>query len=243
MLKNQPIKFRGKVRKKAREIANEFNRQYTTVREHKTDKQTRRVRRKILKHKLGTHQPFTQDHDQYAVKVDGTGRVTLRNRKFLRLLKQIPKYPPSSSPPASVSVTPTLPTHEPETGETQETLQGTTFPPTCTPSVVPDQLCDPGTYHTFPSTPAHTASHPTSPVQSVTRPTSTSASPNIPTPVVDTVPASPAPVTRPQRTRRPNTLFNPETWDLSGLEGDSPLTRRQVSDLFLLIAQKIDKGL
>ena len=184
-----------------------------------------------------------KDHDQYAVKVDGTGRVTLRNRKFLRLLKQIPKYPPSSSPPASVSVTPTLPTHEPETGETQETLQGTTFPPTCTPSVVPDQLCDPGTYHTFPSTPAHTASHPTSPVQSVTRPTSTSASPNIPTPVVDTVPASPAPVTRPQRTRRPNTLFNPETWDLSGLEEDSFLTRRQVSDLFLLIAQKIDKGL
>ena len=184
-----------------------------------------------------------KDHDQYAVKVDGTGRVTLRNRKFLRLLKQIPKSSSSSSPPASVSVTPTLPTHEPETGETQETLQGTTFPPTCTPSVVPDQLCDPGTYHTFPSTPAHTASHPTSPVQSVTRPTSTSASPNIPTPVVDTVPASPAPVTRPQRTRRPNTLFNPETWDLSGLEEDSFLTRRQVSDLFLLIARKLDKGL
>ena len=40
-----------------------------------------------------------KDHDQYAVKVDGTGRVTLRNRKFLRQLKLIPKPPPSSSSP------------------------------------------------------------------------------------------------------------------------------------------------
>ena len=134
--------------------------------------------------------------------------------------------------------------HEPETGDTQNVLQETTFPPTCTPSAVPDQLCDPHTYHAYPSTPAHPASHPVSPVQSVTRPISTSASPNIPTPgPFHTVPASPAPATRPQRTRRPNTLFNPETWDLSGLEGDSPLTRRQVSDLFLLIARKLDKGL
>ena len=40
-----------------------------------------------------------KDHDQYAVKVDGTGRVTSRNRKFLRHLKLIPKPPSSSSSP------------------------------------------------------------------------------------------------------------------------------------------------
>ena len=70
--------------------------------------------------------------------------------------------------------------------------------------------------------------------------------PRLPAPcaVVDTVPASPTPVTRPQRARRPNTLFHPETWDLSGLEKDSLLTRQQVSDLFLQIAQRLgDKGL
>ena len=90
----------------------------------------------------------------------------------------------------------------------------------------------------------HPVSPPASPVRSVPGPTSTSASPEVPTPVVNAVPGSPAPVTRPQRTRRPNTLFHPETWDLSGLEEDSLLTKKQVSDLFLHIAQRLgDKGL
>merc|ERR1712218_192161 len=100
------------------------------------------------------------------------------------------------------------------------------------------QQPDPHTYsnpvptHTYPSPePVHPASQPASPVHSMTRPTSSSASPTTPSPAVTATPTSPAPVNRPQRTRRPNTLFNPGTWDLSGLEEDSPtLTRKQVSD-------------
>ena len=50
-----------------------------------------------------------KDHDQYAVKVDGTGRITLRNRKFLRKLKQIPKpTPPVPSIPAKTFLPDTL---------------------------------------------------------------------------------------------------------------------------------------
>ena len=191
-----------------------------------------------------------KDHDQYAVKVDGTGRVSLRNRKFLRKLKPIPG--PSSSPVSDPVIT-TLPTREPEKETTRDVEQGTEFPTDYTPSAMPAmQQPDLHTHHspvptlTYPSpAPVHPAPQPASPVHSVTKPTSTSASPTTtPFPAVTTVPATPAPVTRPQRTRRPNTLFNPGTWDLSGMEEDSPtLTRKQVSNLFLHIAQELDKGL
>ena len=191
-----------------------------------------------------------KDHDQYTVKVDGTGRVTLRNRKFLRKLKLMPK--PSSSSPASNPVVTTLPTREPERETNRDVVQGTDLPTDYTPSAIPaTQEPDLPTYqslvptHTYPSpAPVHSAPQPASPVHSVTRPTTTSVSPTTPSPAVTARPPSPAPVNRPQRTRRPNTLFNPGTWDLSGLEEDSPtLTRKQVSDLFLHIAQMLDKGL
>ena len=177
--------------------------------------------------------------------------MSLRNRKFLQKLKSIPKPSSSSSSPASDPVISTLPTREQETETTQDLDQGAQFPTDYTPYAKPAlQRPDPHTHHspapthTHPSpAPVHPASQLASPVPSMTRPTSTSTSPTTPPPTVTTAPASPAPVTRSQRTRRPNTLFNPGTWDLSGLEEDSPtLTRKQVSDLFLHIAQMLDKG-
>ena len=196
-----------------------------------------------------------KDHDQYTVKVDGTGRLTLRNRKFLRKLKLMPKPSPS---PTSDPVVTTLPTREPETGTQSDVVQGTELPTDYTTSSMPatqqpdlHTLHSPVATHSYPSPePVHPAPQPAvqftpaTPVHSVTRPTSTSASPTMPSPAITARPSSPAPVTRPQRTRRPNTLFNPGTWDLSGLEEDSPtLTRKEVSDLFLHIAQMLDKGL
>ena len=192
-----------------------------------------------------------KDHDQYTVKVDGTGRLTLRNRKFLRKLKLMPKPLSSSSPPASDPMVTTLPTREPETGPDRDTVPEIQLPTDYTPSAIPAmQQPDLPTHqspvptHTYPSpAPVHPAPQPASPVHSITRPTSTSVSPTSPSPTVTARPTSPAPVDRPQRTRRPNTLFNPGTWDLSSLEEDSPtLTRKQVSDLFLHIAQMLDKG-
>ena len=189
-----------------------------------------------------------KDHDQYAVKVDGTGRITLRNRKFLRLLKLIPKPSTSKTPLAPDTVAPTLPTYVPETGDTSsqvsDQLRGQhTYPPATPVRQVSQPLYTPYQALVGMNESVRPISPPASPARSVPGPRSTSASPDVPNPVVDTVPDSPIPVTRPQRTRRSNTLFHPETWDLSGLEEDSLLTRQQVSDLFLHIAQRLgDKG-
>ena len=59
-----------------------------------------------------------KDHDQYNVRVDGTGRLTLRNRRFLRSLSPIVRTQPTLTdlPPTTLS-TPTPPT------------QGTSSPP------------------------------------------------------------------------------------------------------------------
>ena len=189
-----------------------------------------------------------KDHDQYAVKVDGTGRVTLRNRKFLRLLKLIPK-PSTTAPPAPDTVAPTPPPYVPETGDTSsqvsDQLRGQhTYPPATPVRQVSQPLYTPYQALVGMNESVRPISPPASPARSVPGPRSTSASPDVPNPVVDTVPDSPIPVTRPQRTKRPNTLFHPETWDLSGLEEDSLLTRKQVSDLLMHIAQRLgDKGL
>merc|ERR1719233_2366164 len=78
-----------------------------------------------------------KDHDQYTVKVDGTGRVTLRNRKFLRKLKLMPKPPSSSVSPASDPVITTSPTCGPETGTDRDAVPVTQLPTDHTPSAMP----------------------------------------------------------------------------------------------------------
>ena len=62
--------------------------------------------------------------DQYLVKVDGTGRTAMRNRKHLRKFQPIPKHPrlPTTQPglptttttPDMVTPLPGLPTSAPE---------------------------------------------------------------------------------------------------------------------------------
>ena len=114
--------------------------------------------------------------------------------------------------------------------------------PTVLPHTYPSPEPSPGFYTPQPS-PGNYTPQPASPVRSAAGAPAPAPSPTGPTPTVTTVPATPV-VTRTQRTRRPNTLFNPETWDLGGLEADSPtLTRRQVAEIFLNIAQHLDKGL
>ena len=59
--KNQPISFKGKVKKQPKVIATNFNVQYTTLKPHKSDKETRKVKRKLLKRKLvRDFNPFTE---------------------------------------------------------------------------------------------------------------------------------------------------------------------------------------
>ena len=60
--KNQPIRFKGKLKKSHKDIASSFNIQYTTLKPHKSDKNSRKVRRKLLKKSLDHgYSPVTED--------------------------------------------------------------------------------------------------------------------------------------------------------------------------------------
>ena len=69
-----------------------------------------------------------KDHDQYVVRVHGSGRVTLRNRKFL---KKITPYCPSTrpNPPVMVQPSPQPQTQLPTTDTDQSLLQQPEQPP------------------------------------------------------------------------------------------------------------------
>ena len=67
---NQPIKFGDKYYSKPSAMANKFNHQYTNIRQHKSKKESRNIKR-ILKetHKLDKHfTPFTPDDVAEAIK-------------------------------------------------------------------------------------------------------------------------------------------------------------------------------
>ena len=53
--------------------------------------------------------------DQYVVRVDGSGRVTLRNRKFLRLYHPVVARAPLTTLPTPVTTMPKAVTHKPST--------------------------------------------------------------------------------------------------------------------------------
>ena len=60
--KNQPIRFKGKLKKRPEHIATSFNIQYTTLKPHKSSKESRKVKRKLLKRRLvHDYNPFTED--------------------------------------------------------------------------------------------------------------------------------------------------------------------------------------
>ena len=106
----------------------------------------------------------THPHDQYTVKVDGSGRLTLRNRQFLRKIvshdlfghsKQTPTPGPGPTsdflPPPSGLVSPQVP--DPESPK-QDSRTSTSTPPVPDmpgPTVVP--ATPPATPHRSPSTP------------------------------------------------------------------------------------------
>ena len=135
-----------------------------------------------------------RDHDQYAVKVDGTGRITLRNRKFLQKLEQIPKPAPLvPSAPAKTFL--------------QDTLdQLPTLPHESDPQHPALPINDHHHLVTRPASPAPRHASPARPT-----PSPRHASP-APTPAPSPAELTPPSPTRPQRTRKPNPMFNPDTW-------------------------------
>ena len=157
-----------------------------------------------------------RQHDQYVIRVDGSGRVTLRNRKFLRKFQL---YEPSIHSPTTVPIlnhqitrpTPTrieLPHESP-----QEAV-----PPSSDTHPVPQDTPEPLADESIaePASPPHDI---------VPEEKSTSAPPTLPIPEVKNIP-SPARVIQPEspkpgenlrRSKRkivPPARYDPAIWDL-----------------------------
>ena len=141
-------------------------------------------------------------HDQYRVKIDGSGRLTLRNRRFLRAytpatpsIELLPMVPPS--PPSTVHTPappPSLPNHLVESGPLPSTSPTPCQEQLTPPSQAPAPSNVPLTAPTAPSSGTAPALEP---------PVTQAAAPD---------PLSPPPASpRPCRERRPPKRFEPET--------------------------------
>ena len=196
-----------------------------------------------------------KDFDQYVIKVDGTGRLTLRNRKFLRQLMPIKKQAmPTRTQVLKPIIPPAMPTITPANPDTLDRA-AVAFPlahggdrdDARDQDHVPQQ----GFYHTpatrsitpphLRSTPipvpgtAHTIQDPVS-YQAVPTPSAP------PTPTRPGTPQSPIQSPRPQRNRKPNVRYNEAEWDLGTLVEDSPtLSSKQVMDLLNFLATRLGK--
>ena len=111
-----------------------------------------------------------RQYDQYVVRVDGSGRVTLRNRKFLRkYMPVVPRAPLMMAPgptsnlpahhvkPSSHNVPRSLPTSQPSPPSTPNHPNPPAADTQPTPPTSPTATADPGSGSTTPSTqPAYT---------------------------------------------------------------------------------------
>ena len=195
----------------------------------------------------------SKDYDQYLVKVDGTGRATLRNRKFLR--KYTPITNPTNVPPPSPVTTPGSPTSSRVPSVIQPAAP--TPPPTRVDSpplhnspslpvtVAPNpSLHAPGTLF-FPSPQVHYEDVPIPHVQSP--PNQQNYDDVHDPPVVppshqqSTTPRATSPVqptsTRPKRNVKPSCKLDPDVWDLSRVNlSSTPLTMEWCLELIKWIA-------
>ena len=194
-----------------------------------------------------------KDHDQYNVRVDGTGRVTLRNRKFLRSFTPITWTPPTvTSQPIKTS-----PPLEPATTEgagrewcsSDPPLHPLPIPAQPLPvQPIPVQL-PPSEQHyeepvsvqeAYPPTSPHRGNHSPPPMTPRSPPAPAAGSPG---PQCTPAPSSPVPAQRPQRIRKPNSMLSSDIWDLSSLvEDSSTLSSKQVAELFRFLASKVENA-
>ena len=129
--------------------------------------------------------------DKYSVKIDGSGRVTDRNRRFLRAFK--PEHGPSTPAPRPTIAEDTL--HEP--------VQR------CNDNNAPLSK-------EYPGIPLHNPTGDEAPdMISAQRDMISAEREEIATPTPFQMTPTPTPVSRSQRIKRPNSLLNPDTWDLS----------------------------
>ena len=146
-------------------------------------------------------------HDQYRVKVDGSGRITLRNRRFLRAFTAAtptirPQQPPAHQPPSSANrcprPQPPVPPQAP--AESMPTTEATPNAPTVVPDPAPMSP---------PARPAQDDS-PTPDTESRDHPSPASADEDSSTPITPPRPP-PDPAPRPRRVTQPPKRYEPET--------------------------------
>ena len=176
-----------------------------------------------------------KDFDQYLVKMDGSGRLTLRNRKFLRKRTPLKKR---ELPVSQEFVNPQLPPIVP------------VLPPV-TPDPVPPVASYPASTTSVPGGTYHNPnmdSRPTSVPAEVgnpdvdTIPFSTPTPPSTParqiTPAAPSDPCTPG-SQRPQRVRKPNSMYNEADWELGMIEGQYSLPGRHTIDMLFFMANKM----
>ena len=168
-----------------------------------------------------------KDFDQYVVKVDGTGRLTLRNRKFLRRLTPIKKHttPAASSTTRLPSMFPTTPHIDPYTPAQSDSINPTvTQDATSNPNPTQDQLYQspPNNTEYQPSDPIPTMETPSCAPEKInlTAPQTPPTSRSPPTPTQRGTPQTITQPQRPQRTRRPNVKYSGNEWALDTLLRD-----------------------
>ena len=86
-----------------------------------------------------------RQHDQYAIKIDGSGRITLRNRKFLRKFSPVHHDRPIRSiyDDLAIRVTGLTPVVTPQLHDDPATPMGHTPPPTVTSARTPQRKTTP----------------------------------------------------------------------------------------------------
>ena len=156
-----------------------------------------------------------KEYDQYLVKVDGSGRTTLRNRKHLRKFKPVPKAPTTQIPPPTHVIQDTPPTRG-------LSLEYRTTPPSPTHSMVhksnvatPEDDTPPFIHVEIPDQSQESSQLPTATQQPLLP---VSDPPEQPPHTVTDQPDAQDPlpnIGRPMRVRKQNIKLNPDEWDLS----------------------------
>ncbi len=161
-----------------------------------------------------------KQHDQYVIRVDGSGRVTLRNRKFLRKFNL---YQPSRHCPLPATQCPTQTPTKSSTHSHMTPIPGNLSPP---PPIEPGLKSPPRPIATS-STEPQRCQNPTFPI--VFEPTSTDLEPSgditsagtpVTTSEVSTnqgetaAPTTPNTNRRPKRNIKPPSRYDPAEWEL-----------------------------
>ena len=217
-----------------------------------------------------------KDFDQYLVKVDGSGRLTLRNRKFLRQRTPLRHHEApvrqestkSFLPPITPALPPVMPDPvcppSPPASQTRGSRQAppvNSYPASTTslpvssyqdptvdscPTSVPAQ----GGNSNVDTAPFYTPTSPSTPVRQFSPAPQFTPVRQMQTTHVSTPPATPsAPGTapdpctpglqRPQRARKPNSMYSEADWELGVIEGQSSLPVRQMVYMLYFVANKM----